>query len=395
MPKTSVKKTTCKRRNVRNVHLYDTPQFKETLKQAIYKNFKKTYPNGMSVETTLPLDQLLAPCKKTRGKKGRITRPQNAFILYRKDIQARIKESNPDAKFEDVSKMVGELWKKETNQRKNNYILLSNLCGLVHQDLFPNYKFKPRPKEDGKDKGEVNEQSESFTSSTNLDRENQNILLSSFDINSIDSVSPIPQDEDEDNDSVTTTTSTELMESTPTLAINLIDNCNEQNRLFSTGAISNYEGQTGHSSGLEYIEDSGFLLSSQQPFDNTDATNNYEIQNYIQNIQNMQNLDHYNMESDPYTSDENSFLFTTSQNGKSPQEYNDYSVISIPSSSAQNTIHTTYPQPITPITSNFIDNNNNNNVTTDPFLYNDSAIDFLSDDIVNILTLSNSFHSFI
>ncbi|CAG8438661.1 9721_t:CDS:1 [Diversispora eburnea] len=394
MPKTSEKKTTYKRRNVRNVHLYDTPQFKETLKQAIDKNFKKTYPNGMSVETTLPLDQLLAPCKKTRGKRGRITRPQNAFILYRKDIQAKIKEVNPDAKFEDVSKIVGELWKTETNQRKNNYILLSNLCCLVHQDLFPNYKFKPRPKEDGNDKSDVNEQSEFFNLPTNLDRENQNILLSSFDINSIGSVSPIPQDaEDEDNASVTTTTTTELSESIPT--INIINNCNEQNQLFSTGAIPNYEGQTGHLSELEYIEDSDFLLSSQQSFDNIGTTNNYEIQNYIQN---MQNLDHYNIGSDPlpYTSDENSFLFTTSQNGKSSQEYNDYSIISIPSSSTQNTIPTTYPQPITPITSNFI-NDNNNIVTTNPFLYDDSVnnneIEYLSDELVDML--ANSFHSFI
>ncbi|CAG8694785.1 13039_t:CDS:1 [Acaulospora morrowiae] len=115
----------------------------------------------MKIETSLPLDQLLAPCKKTRGKKGRITRPQNAFILYRKDNQAKIKEDNPDAKFEQVSKIVGDLWKNESNSRKNNYILLSNLCTLVHQDLFPNYKFKPKSKEN----------SEQMTSATETNEE--------------------------------------------------------------------------------------------------------------------------------------------------------------------------------------------------------------------------------
>ncbi|CAG8696947.1 14963_t:CDS:1 [Acaulospora morrowiae] len=148
-------------RKGRNVHLFETPQFKEDLKRSIDKNFKKTYPQGMKIETSLPLDQLLAPCKKTRGKKGRITRPQNAFILYRKDNQAKIKEDNPDAKFEQVSKIVGDLWKNESNQRKNNYILLSNLCNLVHQDLFPNYKFKPKSKEN----------SEQVTSATETDEE--------------------------------------------------------------------------------------------------------------------------------------------------------------------------------------------------------------------------------
>ncbi|CAG8510794.1 16104_t:CDS:1 [Acaulospora colombiana] len=181
-------------RKQRDVHLFETSQFKEDLRRSISKNFKKTYPQGMKEETTLPLDQLLAPCKKTRGKKGRITRPQNAFILYRKDVQAKIKRDNPNAKFEQVSKIVGELWKKETNPRKNNYILLSNLCSLVHQDLFPNYKFKPRSKDNGEqetnsttpeDEEELRETVEERTYEQVSQLTSVEHLSSSFDINTI------------------------------------------------------------------------------------------------------------------------------------------------------------------------------------------------------------------
>ncbi|RIA80444.1 high mobility group box domain-containing protein, partial [Glomus cerebriforme] len=99
---------------------------------------------GFTFPTHIPLEQLLAPCKKTRGKKGRITRPQNAFILYRKDLQDKIKNENPQADFKEISKIAGNRWKNEADQVKNNYTLLATLGGLVHQDLFPNYKYQPR-----------------------------------------------------------------------------------------------------------------------------------------------------------------------------------------------------------------------------------------------------------
>ncbi|PKB98596.1 HMG-box, partial [Rhizophagus irregularis] len=89
-----------------------------------------------------------APCKKTRGKKGRITRPQNAFILYRKDLQDKIKDENPDADFKEISRIAGNRWKHEVDHVKNNYTLLATLGGLVHQDLFPNYKYQPRQRDE-------------------------------------------------------------------------------------------------------------------------------------------------------------------------------------------------------------------------------------------------------
>src|SRR6266487_5026127 len=87
MPKSSKKQSSRRRQ----VHLFETPEFKAELKRSINENLEKMSQEGFAFPTNIPLEQLLAPCKKTRGKKGRITRPQNAFILYRKDLQERIK----------------------------------------------------------------------------------------------------------------------------------------------------------------------------------------------------------------------------------------------------------------------------------------------------------------
>ncbi|RIB12190.1 MATA-HMG, partial [Gigaspora rosea] len=76
----------------------------------------------------------------------RITRPQNAFILYRKDIQSEIVKENPNVKLEQISKIVGEKWANASDETKNRYTILAELCNRVHRDIFPNYKFIPKSK---------------------------------------------------------------------------------------------------------------------------------------------------------------------------------------------------------------------------------------------------------
>jgi len=131
----------------RNIHLFETPEFKAKLTRSINEHLEKKSQEGLTFPTNIPLNQLLSPCKKTRGKKGRITRPQNAFILYRKDFQDKIKKENPEADFMEISKIAGTWWKNETDQTRNNYILLSTLHSTVHQELFPDYYYKPKPRQ--------------------------------------------------------------------------------------------------------------------------------------------------------------------------------------------------------------------------------------------------------
>ncbi|CAG8671637.1 7796_t:CDS:1 [Gigaspora rosea] len=148
MPKTkssSVK--SIKLRRKKNIHYFETSEFKEKLKLSIENNLPGFFSNKNDFNFKHTIEQLLAPCKKTRGKRNRITRPQNAFILYRKDIQSEIVKENPNVKLEQISKIVGEKWANASDETKNRYTILAELCNRVHRDIFPNYKFIPKSKQ--------------------------------------------------------------------------------------------------------------------------------------------------------------------------------------------------------------------------------------------------------
>ncbi|CAJ0626050.1 12616_t:CDS:2 [Entrophospora sp. SA101] len=116
--RTSIIKTSSSRK--KTFHQYETPEFKLKLKESIDLHLKKMSPDFQKFNTNLPLVKLLAPCKKVRGKQGRITRPQNNFILYRKDYQEKVRHENPQATFSNISKVLAENWKKESDKIKNN-----------------------------------------------------------------------------------------------------------------------------------------------------------------------------------------------------------------------------------------------------------------------------------
>ncbi|CAG8455316.1 1531_t:CDS:1 [Cetraspora pellucida] len=145
----SIKPIKSKRK--KQIHYYETAVFKDKLRLSIERNIRDFISDKEDFNFNHTVEQLLAPCKKTRGKRGRITRPQNAFILYRKDFHDQIKKENPNATFEQISKIIGEQWTSALDETKNRYILLAKLCSRVHRDIFPNYKFMTRLTREKKD----------------------------------------------------------------------------------------------------------------------------------------------------------------------------------------------------------------------------------------------------
>lgn len=61
--------------------------------------------------------------KKTRSKKriSPFQRPPSAFILFAKKRRPEIKNDNPDAKFGDISRMVGQDWKALPDHQKKPF----------------------------------------------------------------------------------------------------------------------------------------------------------------------------------------------------------------------------------------------------------------------------------
>ncbi|RHZ78995.1 hypothetical protein Glove_153g52 [Diversispora epigaea] len=114
--------------------LRDSKDFREILKNAIKKHLDVIKSQGVILKTNLPLEELLAPSKKTLKKVKK--RAQNGFILYRKDNQSIVRQEYPHFSQPEISKKLQERWSVESFEIKNVYTILSSLDFLVHNELF-------------------------------------------------------------------------------------------------------------------------------------------------------------------------------------------------------------------------------------------------------------------
>lgn len=76
-------------------------------------------------------------------KDGKIKRPMNAFMLYRKGFQNRIKEHQKNENHQGVSKVAGDGWGLEDEHVRNQFNQWSQIERQMHAAAFPHYKFKP------------------------------------------------------------------------------------------------------------------------------------------------------------------------------------------------------------------------------------------------------------
>ncbi|KAL2758409.1 hypothetical protein ACRALDRAFT_2097723 [Sodiomyces alcalophilus JCM 7366] len=81
---------------------------------------------------------------KSKRKPQRISRPPNAYILYRKDHHQMIKAAHPSYTNNDISKVLGSAWKNESEEVREKYHRMAN---EIKQDLMrahPEYRYTPR-----------------------------------------------------------------------------------------------------------------------------------------------------------------------------------------------------------------------------------------------------------
>ncbi|CAB4477438.1 hypothetical protein RhiirA5_460296 [Rhizophagus irregularis] len=100
--------------------------------------------------------------KKSKGEQIEIPRPQNAWIIYRRD-----KYVTPE--FEGIkpciaSKAIGERWKTESSEVVEYFVALSMLALENHHNKYGNYKYKPKSKASKKFKNRQRQQHKRNTS---------------------------------------------------------------------------------------------------------------------------------------------------------------------------------------------------------------------------------------
>lgn len=76
----------------------------------------------------------------------RVTRPPNAFLLFNKEMRKQLKESNPSMKVAEISKEIGERWKKLSATEKERYVNEANNIKEAQRAMHPNSMYIRRSK---------------------------------------------------------------------------------------------------------------------------------------------------------------------------------------------------------------------------------------------------------
>ncbi|KHO01947.1 HMG box transcription factor [Metarhizium album ARSEF 1941] len=67
-----------------------------------------------------------------------------SFILYRQHHQSQVTAENPKLSNPEISKIIGDKWKHESDDVKDNWKKLAEEEKQRHQHQYPNYRYQPR-----------------------------------------------------------------------------------------------------------------------------------------------------------------------------------------------------------------------------------------------------------
>lgn len=84
------------------------------------------------------------PLSYTQRKTCVTNKLSTAFILYRQHHQAQVVSRNPNLSNPDISKIIGEQWKDEPQEIKDNWKSLADEEKQRHQRQYPDYRYQPR-----------------------------------------------------------------------------------------------------------------------------------------------------------------------------------------------------------------------------------------------------------
>ncbi|CAG8575709.1 10499_t:CDS:1 [Paraglomus brasilianum] len=90
----------------------------------------------------IPLDDLLGNNRKI--KKPFPPRPQNAWIIFRKNFESEFRSRYPNSSVLEISRIASTHWKSQPDFVKNYFEVLSKLARQQHKHAYPGYTYAPR-----------------------------------------------------------------------------------------------------------------------------------------------------------------------------------------------------------------------------------------------------------
>jgi len=104
---------------------------------------------SMKVEVTSKTPYTDATQTK-KHKLNHIKRPMNAFMVWSQLERRKIIEMIPDKHNAEISKELGRRWKLLPEEARQPYIDEAERLRILHQKEYPDYKYKPRKKTQGR-----------------------------------------------------------------------------------------------------------------------------------------------------------------------------------------------------------------------------------------------------
>nr|ATA58224.1 MAT1-2-1 [Neofusicoccum luteum] len=81
---------------------------------------------------------------KARERRSMVPRPMNCFILYRKEKHPSVVAANPGVHNNEISKIIGRMWRAETRATKEIYKAKAEKLSQEHAAAHPEYRYAPR-----------------------------------------------------------------------------------------------------------------------------------------------------------------------------------------------------------------------------------------------------------
>ncbi|KAK3362853.1 hypothetical protein B0T25DRAFT_20230 [Lasiosphaeria hispida] len=148
---TRIEKTTSKKKKERAKPAHDMPTYDKPMSELTKESLTAVADIGAYVNRSAEVRRREI---ETGKNPGRVKRPMNAFMLYRKAYQQRAKELASQHNHQIVSRVCGSSWPLEPESVRAQFKQWADTERENHQKAHPDYKFKPAKPQKQKQKDE-------------------------------------------------------------------------------------------------------------------------------------------------------------------------------------------------------------------------------------------------